>query len=504
MEGSMPRAALALIAAAMLITAALPARAAERVALVIGNGAYTATTRLANPPNDAADMAAALTNLGFEVVAVVDGDLAAMTAAIRRFGKLSAGADVALFYYAGHGIQVGETNYMLPVGAALVEEQDLAFEAIEVGLPLHLMDRSGARVKLVVLDACRNNPLAQTLAGSLEADGRGAAVGRGLARIQGAEGTLMAFATAPGAIADDGKARNSPFTRALLDNIATPGLEVSLLFRRVRADVMAATGDRQVPWVNEALLGEFYFAQPEEVAGDAPAPQATPPIQPSGTDKSALDLAFWDAIKDSDDPASFEAYLAEFPNGTFVRLAQLRLQDLAGTGEVETPTPTPTPAPPVAVTWDFETGDLRGWELTGDAFTHQPTYADNPTARARGQPSNHQGDYWIGTYEKRARPSDPAGGTAGDGPKGTLTSLPFTIEGPTIGFLIGGGCNLGAARVELLVDGQVVREATGKCHETMERAEWDVAIFQGRSARIRLVDDSSGGWGHINFDDVRF
>ena len=168
--------------------------------------------------------------------------------------------------------------------------------------------------------------------------------------------------------------------------------------------------------------------------------------------------------------------------------------------------PTPAPVAPAApaVTWDFETGDLTGWESTGDAFSHQPTYGDNPTARGRGQPSNHQGDYWIGTYEKRARPSDPAGGTAGDGPKGTLTSLPFTIEGPAISFLIGGGCSLGVVRAELLVDGQVVREATGKCHETMERAEWDVAIFRGRSARIRLVDDSSGGWGHINFDDVKF
>ena len=495
-----------LVAVLLCALGALPAQAEKRVALVIGNGAYTATTRLENPPNDAADMAATLRRLGFEVVEVVDGDWRGMMAAIRAFGDRSTGAEAALFYYAGHGLQVGDTNYMLPVSADLVKEQDLAFEAVEVGLPLHLMNQSGAKVKLVILDACRNNPLAQTLASAMAAGGRGGAVGRGLARIVGAEGTLMAFATAPGAIAADGTSRNSPFTRALLANIETPGLEVSLLFRRVRGAVMEATGDQQVPWVNEALLGEFYFAPTEATADDTPAPQPAPPIQRPGTDESTLDLAFWDAIKNSDDPASFEAYLAEFPNGTFARLARLRLRDLAAPREVETPTPAPlpTPAPAAAVTWDFETGDLRGWAFTGDAFTHQPTYGDNPTARARGQPSNHQGDHWIGTFEKRRQPSDPAGAIVGDGPTGTLISPSFTIAGPTISFLIGGGCDISAVRAELVIDEHVVRVTTGKCHETMERAAWDVATFRGRSARIRLVDHSSEGWGHINLDDVRF
>lgn len=293
------------------------AQAEKRVALVIGNGAYEATTRLANPPSDAADMAAALAKLGFEVVAVVDGDRAAMTAAIRRFGKMSAGADVALFYYAGHGIQVGSTNYMLPVSANLGSEQDLEFEAIEVGLPLRLMDQSRAKVKLVVLDACRNNPLAQTLASSMQAGGRGAAVGRGLARIQGAEGTLMAFATAPGSIADDGKARNSPFTRALLANIGTPGLEVSLLFRRVRSDVMRTTGNQQVPWVDEALLGEFYFVPPIAAAA-APAAQPAAPAQ-------SAEIVFWNAIEDSTEWSDFQAYLDTYGNeGAFAALALVR------------------------------------------------------------------------------------------------------------------------------------------------------------------------------------
>lgn len=156
------------------------------------------------------------------------------------------------------------------------------------------------------------------------------------------------------------------------------------------------------------------------------------------------------------------------------------------------------------ITWDFETGDLRGWTKTGTAFDTQPTYGDNPTARHRGQPSRHQGNYWIGGYENRHRPTDTPGRVQGDGPQGTLTSQPFTITSNTISFLIGGGCDINTVRVELLIDGQPVMKATGKCTETMERVTWNVVPFKGGSAQIRLIDASSGGWGHINFDDVRF
>ena len=326
----------AVFAALVLFTLALPAEAAKRVALVIGNGAYTATTRLENPPNDAADMAAILRRIGFEVVEVADGDWRGMMAAIREFGERSAGAEAALFYYAGHGLQVGDTNYMLPVSAEVVKEQDLEFEAVEVDLPLRLMDRSGARVKLVILDACRNNPLAQTLASSMAASGRGASVGRGLARIVGAEGTMMAFATAPGAIAEDGTTRNSPFTRALLANIETPGLEVSLLFRRVRAEVMAATGDQQVPWVNEALLGEFYFV---------PAAAAAVLATPAPTAAQNAEIVFWNTIQNSADAADFEAYLTRFPDGVFAGLAQIRLESILSAGREVASLPPATETP---------------------------------------------------------------------------------------------------------------------------------------------------------------
>jgi TolB-like protein len=156
------------------------------------------------------------------------------------------------------------------------------------------------------------------------------------------------------------------------------------------------------------------------------------------------------------------------------------------------------------ITWDFETGDLRGWKTSGEAFRNQPTYGDNPTARHRGQPSNHQGEYWIGGYENRHYISDPPGRVQGDGPQGMLTSLPFPITFPIINFLIGGGCDINTERVELIVNNHVVLRATGKCTETMDRIFWDVSPYKGQTAQIRLVDTSSGGWGHINFDDVKF
>ena len=269
---------VALVVAVLAATSAVAGE--DRVALVIGNAAYTETAPLANPANDANDVAAALEGLGFEVIKVVDGDKLKMERAVRSFGDLLAGADVSLFFYAGHGLQVSGRNYLVPTNARLVKEQDLLFEAIEVGLPLRVMEQSGARVKIVILDACRNNPLAGSLARSVRAAGRSVDVGRGLARLDGAAGTLIAFATAPDDVAADGKGRNSPFTRALLEWIDTPGLEIRAMLGRVRGSVWAETNEKQLPWVNEALLGEFYFAGsavPEPSAGTSTQTAAIPP-----------------------------------------------------------------------------------------------------------------------------------------------------------------------------------------------------------------------------------
>ncbi|MFH0780988.1 MAG: CsgG/HfaB family protein [Pseudomonadota bacterium] len=166
--------------------------------------------------------------------------------------------------------------------------------------------------------------------------------------------------------------------------------------------------------------------------------------------------------------------------------------------------PQATNDPGATTTWDFETGDLRGWESSGDAFNTQPTLGDNPTARRRGQPSQHQGNFWIGTFERRPNSGEPAGATQGDGPQGTLLSKPFVIRTPALSFLIGGGCNSSTVHVDLLVNHQVVRSATGLCDETMHRERWEISQWLGATGRIRVADLGSGGWDHINFDDLRF
>lgn len=155
-----------------------------------------------------------------------------------------------------------------------------------------------------------------------------------------------------------------------------------------------------------------------------------------------------------------------------------------------------------ACKFDFERG-IGAWAKTGAVFNNQPTYGDNPTARNRGQPANQQGDWWIGGYENRPSISTPGGKVQGDRPQGTLTSPPFKINGKNLSFLIGGGCDIKLIRAELIIGAKVVKQVTGKCHETMIRKFWDVGAYVGKSARVKLVDFSSGSWGHINFDDLK-
>jgi len=160
--------------------------------------------------------------------------------------------------------------------------------------------------------------------------------------------------------------------------------------------------------------------------------------------------------------------------------------------------------PPKQVTWNFETGNLQGWIKEGTAFDFQPTYGDNPTARHRGQPSNHDGRYWIGSYEKyQGLPGQKPGGTQGDRPMGMLRSPRFAIPSGTLSFLVGGGSSF-KTRVELFVFGKRVLHTSGRNIETMHRVTWNLTPYAGKKGYICIVDESSGGWGHINADDFRF
>jgi tetratricopeptide (TPR) repeat protein len=230
----------------------------RRVALVIGNGDYRVANRLPNPANDAADIAAALRKLGFDVVEGRNLDRRGFDDAIRTFGRKLDGADLALFFYAGHGLQVGGKNYLVPIDAKLERPGDLALDAVDVGTVLAQME-SEKRVNLLFLDACRDNPLARSLARSLGT--RSASVGTGLASIQSAIGTMIAYATQPDNVALDGEGRNSPFTTALLKHIAAPGADIGTVMRRVRADVIIATKEKQVPWDHSSLVGEVVLAR---------------------------------------------------------------------------------------------------------------------------------------------------------------------------------------------------------------------------------------------------
>jgi uncharacterized caspase-like protein len=237
-----------------LMATLAPAAAEKRVALVIGNAAYEHVPRLANPSNDAADMVAKLRALGFDVIEGIDLAKRDMEKSIRSFAEKLSGADVGLFYYAGHGLQVDQRNFLAPIDAELKSESDLDFEAVQLDLVLKQMVRN-AHTSIVFLDACRDNPLAANLAqGS-----RSLAVGRGLARVEAAASMMVVYSTEPEKVALDGTGRNSPFTEALLRHIDTEGEGISDMMIDVRNDVLKATSGKQRPFESASLTGQFFF-----------------------------------------------------------------------------------------------------------------------------------------------------------------------------------------------------------------------------------------------------
>jgi hypothetical protein len=257
-----------------------PASAERRVALIVGNSAYSGVPALANPANDADDMAGRLRGLGFDVRSGTNLDVAGFDEAVREFARALDGADVALFYYAGHGIQANGENYLLPVDARFDDLSGLKRQAVALADVMEEM-QSRARTALVFIDACRDNPLADSLRAKTRA------VSRGLARVEvTAKNTLVVFATAPGKVAADGEGRNSPFTKALLDHVDAPGVEVESLMKRVSAAVITATKGAQEPERLSRLTSEFYF-----VPGGAAGAEVTPPASQPAIVKAPVAVA---------------------------------------------------------------------------------------------------------------------------------------------------------------------------------------------------------------------
>nr|WP_277613544.1 caspase family protein [Neoroseomonas marina] len=322
------------LAALLVLAAPAVAQPGARVALVMGVGAYRAIPPLANPPNDARALAELLRGMGFETDLVIDPDRLAMEQAVRRLGQRAVGAEAALFFYAGHALEFGGRNWLLPVSTDIRTDRDLRFEALDLDSILAQLE--SARVSIVLLDGCRDNPFRLRLASAT----RGIATGPGLTPVRAAVGTLIAFATAPGEVAEDGAGQNSPFTAALLRKISTPGLELRAMMAEVRRDVREATGGRQVPWEHSAMEGAFYFIPAAINVPPTPAPPA-----PAAPRDDRAELLFWETVRAGNTAADYRAYLERFPSGTFAPLARARLQAMEPAPAVAAAV---APVPPVA------------------------------------------------------------------------------------------------------------------------------------------------------------
>ena len=254
----------------------------SRIALVIGNSAYK-DSPLRNPGNDAADIAAALRELGWKVTLRTNAGRRQMVEAVREFGSQLRKGGVGLFYFAGHGVQSKGRNFLVPVGAAIDAEADLEFETMDANMVLAQMDEAGNRVNIVVLDACRNNPFARNFRSA----------SRGLAQMEAATGTYLAYATAPGSVAADGDGRNGIFTKNLLASLKDPNSRLEDVFKRVRVAVSKETSNKQVPWESSSLTEEFYFQGATKLASSmrptgSAAAQTSVPAESAGEGRQEI------------------------------------------------------------------------------------------------------------------------------------------------------------------------------------------------------------------------
>jgi uncharacterized caspase-like protein len=287
----------------------------RRVALVIGNSAYRYTPRLENPKNDGADIGAALRKIGFQVIEGFDLGKVAFDAKILEFAEALKGADVGLFFYAGHGIQVSGQNYLVPIDAKLTTASALDAEMVRLDRVHRTMEQE-ARTSLLFLDACRDNPLARNLARTLGAPSPD--IGQGLAAVESGAGTLISFSTQPGNVALDGAGRNSPFSGALVRHLGTSNEDLNAVLIAVRNEVMRQTDRRQVPWEHSALTRRFYFNATAQVTANAPAAQLRL--------SEAADA--WNATKESSSLALLDAFAARYSDTFFAELARARIDEL--------------------------------------------------------------------------------------------------------------------------------------------------------------------------------
>ncbi|MBR0852557.1 caspase family protein [Bradyrhizobium diazoefficiens] len=306
-----------LLTLALLFSAARPALAEKRVALVLANSAYQSVPPLANAVNDGALMAKALQDAGFDIVDARNDLTAPQTRqALRSFADSARDADVAVIYYAGHGMEVDGSNYLIPVDARLERDTDIFDEAFSLDRVLVTIEPA-KQLRLVILDACRDNPFSRTMKRTVASRG----VGRGLARIEPSNSnTLIAYSAKAGSIAQDGNGNNSPFTIALSKYLTKPGLDVRRAFGFVRDDVLKATNNSQEPFVYGSLGGEDVPLVPGKVAAMAPGRPADPQVDIRRDYELALQLG---------NKAAWDAFLAQHPDGFYSNLAKLQLDKMS-------------------------------------------------------------------------------------------------------------------------------------------------------------------------------
>ncbi|MBL8341047.1 MAG: caspase family protein [Rubrivivax sp.] len=321
------------------------AAGSPRVALVVGNGRY-AQAPLPNAVNDARAVAGTLEKLGFTVLALTDAKRDEMAAAVARAGEQLRGQNgVGLLYYAGHGVQIDWRNYMLPVDEQIESAADVAQQAIDVARVLAAFQAASTRMNIVVLDACRDNPFAS-----------GRTSGRGLAPMDAPAGTFLAYATAPGNVAEDGTASdlNGPYARFLVQELARPEARIEDVFKRVRFAVRRHTQGRQVPWESTSLVEDFSFAR-----GIVAAPRLD---RQERDEASARELADWQRVAAAGSLDDLYGYLQRYPSGLFAELARLRLEQQQRAAVQ--PLGRPGSAPQIDVTRrQYEVDDLVVWEL---------------------------------------------------------------------------------------------------------------------------------------------
>lgn len=357
------------VAIALALVSLLPESAlAKRVALVIANSRYVAASPLANPGNDARLIAAALKKSGFDAVDLkVDLGKVALEEALRSFGNTAEGADVALVYYAGHGIEAGGQNYLIPVDAKLERDRDLDIEGTRLDTALLMSE--GARMRIVVLDACRNNPFATRMIRTMKTR----SIGRGLAAIEPEGETLVVYAAKAGATAADGEGANSPFAVALARRLPEPGLEISLLFRTVRDDVLKATGRTQEPFTYGSLSGNAFYFVPAKGGKALAGGSGAGTTVATGVSRETTESLFWQGALTANTEPAFRAYIKRYPSGTFAELAEQNLARIAAK-------PVAPPKPPPAA----GSGPLAGAAALPNlaaAFT-APTGMVSPSAGA--------------------------------------------------------------------------------------------------------------------------